>query len=634
MRSPTRFLRSPCPSPTGRAQTSAPRRSPSIWVHSLVASAVLSLTTPSALAVISENEFVRDNGPVALGTKGSAYFVPQRVLRTEPVLSHDVLSLGSQDSIQILTDRHDGSTVLRRGNLGLDLSKLSLGDGQSIQDKLQGSLTNPERANLERVITQSLLQRLRDNPSLAIRAGTLALDRTRSLFGPEFTSLSFNLFVEGRRVAGTEITARFKNGLWISLTTDSFGAAEGRAKVLKATDQSRVSLDEIARTKLGPAYSHISAREEVLVPERSNQGYTLIPSLQSTLTDMTGQTYTLTVSQVDGSILEFYAHRYNFDGVISGSFYQRHPETPLVTSGMPYISIKNGGLFSRRSFTADKDGRLRVPRTQEVVVKLISPFVAVNSSSGQSAQIVATSDAAFVPEDNATAAEVTTYYHTNVINDFVRERISQKLPWLDKQIRATVNLSSTCNAFYNGTINFFSAGAAKRRDGTELKCNNTGEIADVVYHEWGHGLDDNTGGIDDGAFSEAIGDVVSMLITNSPKVGPYFIADGSPVRNLDGEYQYPPKPDEREVHVEGLIFGSTWYHLTQDLIEKYGSEVGRDTSARMFLKLIFTASRYTDAYAAAIDIDSERGEKGPNYCLINGAFARHGLAEADASCQG
>ena len=37
------------------------------------------------------------------------------------------------------------------------------------------------------------------------------------------------------------------------------------------------------------------------------------------------------------------------------------------------------------------------------------------------------------------------------------------------------------------------------------RCANTGLIADVIYHEWGHGLDANTGGIHDGAFSEGLG---------------------------------------------------------------------------------------------------------------------------------
>lgn len=605
-------------------------------------SGAAALHPQTAFAIIAESQFDRtqDDKAAQILATGGAYFVPKRIMRTTSQRSHEVFDLQGQESLRIDTDSFDGSTVLRRGDLGLDLSRLSAGRaGQSLQERLQSNLPDNERNDIERIIAQSILTRLRDNPLLAVKGGQLALDRSRTLLSADFVSLSFSLYVQGRRVEGTEITARFKDGAWVSLVTDTFGAAEGRARLLPAARSPKMSFESTAKAKLGPAFAKISDREPVWIPSRGASGYELIPAVQGTLTDTSGQTYTLTLSEAEGAngdtqVLEYFAHRYNFAGRISGTYYQRHPETPTVSSGLPYITVKNGGLFGRKSFTADKQGNLKVPRQESVLLKLASPYVVIANNSGKDAQITATGDAAFEPGENATHAEVTTYFHTNLINEYVRERIPQKLPWLDKQLRATVNLSSVCNAFYNGTINFFNAGATKRRNGEEISCNNTGEIADVVYHEWGHGLDDNTGGIDDGAFSEAIGDITSMLITNSPEVGPYFISDGSPVRNLDDEYQYPPKDNEREVHVEGLIFGSTWYHLTQALIEKYRADVGRDTSARLFLKLLYTASRYTDAYEALQDIDSTRGAKGPNYCLINTAFARHGLATADSSCKG
>jgi hypothetical protein len=200
-----------------------------------------------------------------------------------------------------------------------------------------------------------------------------------------------------------------------------------------------------------------------------------------------------------------------------------------------------------------------------------------------------------------------------------------------------VNIGDICNAFWNGrTVNFFQAGSKRLANGKTLGCSNTGENADVVYHEWGHGLHHNTGGIRDRAFSEGIGDTVSQLITGSPDVGPGFFTDGRPVRNLDGEYMYPPKANEREVHKEGLIFGSAYFHLTQDLIEKYGNEVGRATARQWFLKALYTASQYTDVYETLLALDSEplnEDVRGPNYCIVNGAFARHGLASKDQACR-
>jgi len=53
--------------------------------------------------------------------------------------------------------------------------------------------------------------------------------------------------------------------------------------------------------------------------------------------------------------------------------------------------------------------------------------------------------------------------------------------WLDSYITCNVNIASTCNAYQSGnTINFYRSGGG---------CRNTGEIAAVFDHEWGHRWD-------------------------------------------------------------------------------------------------------------------------------------------------
>jgi hypothetical protein len=66
-------------------------------------------------------------------------------------------------------------------------------------------------------------------------------------------------------------------------------------------------------------------------------------------------------------------------------------------------------------------------------------------------------------------------------NNFVNEPITSRM-----------NIPSACNAFYSGldgTINFYRSGPF----GTNI-CRNTGEIAAVFDHEWGHAMDDHDGG--------------------------------------------------------------------------------------------------------------------------------------------
>jgi hypothetical protein len=81
-----------------------------------------------------------------------------------------------------------------------------------------------------------------------------------------------------------------------------------------------------------------------------------------------------------------------------------------------------------------------------------------------------------------TPASRSGFYEVNKIHELARGYLPGNA-WLNAQLTANMNLNQTCNAFWNGvTINFFKSGGG---------CRNTGEIAAVFDHEWGHGIDDN-----------------------------------------------------------------------------------------------------------------------------------------------
>ena len=87
------------------------------------------------------------------------------------------------------------------------------------------------------------------------------------------------------------------------------------------------------------------------------------------------------------------------------------------------------------------------------------------------------------------------------------------LGWLDTAIQCNVNISSTCNAYYSAnTINFYRSGSG---------CRNTGEIAAVFDHEWGHGVDYNdTGG--GSSPNEAIADLSAAKRLQTSCIGRGF----------------------------------------------------------------------------------------------------------------
>jgi hypothetical protein len=74
--------------------------------------------------------------------------------------------------------------------------------------------------------------------------------------------------------------------------------------------------------------------------------------------------------------------------------------------------------------------------------------------------------------------------------------------WLQAQLTANMNLNAVCNAFWDGsTVNFFASGGG---------CRNTGEIAAVFDHEWGHGLDQNDANQTLSNSSEGYADIAAM----------------------------------------------------------------------------------------------------------------------------
>lgn len=244
-----------------------------------------------------------------------------------------------------------------------------------------------------------------------------------------------------------------------------------------------------------------------------------------------------------------------------------------------------------------------------------------------------------VGNGRSTRAERTAFYHANQVRRAAKKWLA--IPWLDDNIGINVNIASTCNAFWDGSANFYRSGGG---------CNNTGEIADVVYHEWGHGLDGNTRG-GDGATGEGTADVVSTHMTHDARIGPYFETDGDPVRDLDKNRtskglltrsnvssKCPPGsgPLGREVHCEGEIYGQTSWDLSTALAAKHGHHTGWRVSERIFFASLPDAGSYLpdqpfpiyDAYLQADDDNGNLADGTPNGDEIFAAFDTHEIAGA------
>jgi hypothetical protein len=116
-----------------------------------------------------------------------------------------------------------------------------------------------------------------------------------------------------------------------------------------------------------------------------------------------------------------------------------------------------------------------------------------------------------------THAARSSFYHLNRIAEHARVWLPNN-NWLTQQLTDNVNISNTCNAVWDGhAVNFYKSGGG---------CNNTGEIAGVFLHEWGHGLDQNDGGNFDSP-SEAYGDITAFMATHVSCIGRGFRQTGN-----------------------------------------------------------------------------------------------------------
>ena len=244
------------------------------------------------------------------------------------------------------------------------------------------------------------------------------------------------------------------------------------------------------------------------------------------------------------------------------------------------------------------------------------------------------------------------------------EQAKGQLPnnnWLQAQLTANMNINLTCNAFWNGSVNFYRQGGG---------CNNTGEIAAIFDHEWGHGMDNNdtTGSISNPG--EGIADIYMALRLKESCVGRNFRNTncggyGNPclsctgVRDIDWAQRANntpttitwidancgagPAPCGGGVHCEGSVYAETlWDLFIRDLP---AAGYSQDTALEIATRTTYIgASPVTGVYQCvqgsggcpataaylnflAADDDNGNINNGtPHFGPLFAAFNRHGIA--------
>ncbi len=228
-------------------------------------------------------------------------------------------------------------------------------------------------------------------------------------------------------------------------------------------------------------------------------------------------------------------------------------------------------------------------------------------------------------DDESVDAQLTAFVHGETVREFARTFAPQQ-SFLNQQVQATVNIADVCNAYSDGTtINFYASGQG---------CENTGRIADVIYHEYGHSLHAHAiiegVGEFDGALSEGASDYLAATITGDPATARGFFMNANPLRDIDPLSSENRWPEDLvgEVHEDGKIIGQALWDMRKELVLSLGEAEGVLLANELYYQGLRRAVDIPTMYIeilAADDDDGDLTNGTPNVCEINRAFDLHGL---------
>ena len=316
------------------------------------------------------------------------------------------------------------------------------------------------------------------------------------------------------------------------------------------------------------------------------------------------------------------------DGMVRADVHVMFPFEAQETVAMPHLGLGFGnpelhtddeGFFSSAlspgTSTISLEGRWSSVATAGAV-----PSVVVDWAEG-------TND--LVLNDLGNERERSAFYNVNRMHDHMKSWMPDFVE-LDEPLTTNIDVDGTCNAFWDGSsVNFYPAGGG---------CNPTSLIADVVWHEYGHGINgrfyQSQGGFFmNGAMNEGYADFWAMSLGDIAIIGQGFYTDNQDgIRRYDIDPKVYPQDLVGEVHADGEIICGAWYdtHLLmgqgweatmQLFLDAYGglqAMVADGDEGQAFSDVLLDALQ-------ADDDDADISNGTPNGGAIVEGFAIHGI---------
>ncbi len=279
---------------------------------------------------------------------------------------------------------------------------------------------------------------------------------------------------------------------------------------------------------------------------------------------------------------------------------------------MPFLNVTTGSGTQ----TTDTGGNLTAAGS--LTSSLVGPYVRMNDNCG-SISLTQNDNLDFGTSSGTdcvtpgfggsgnTHASRTGFYELNKVIEMGRGQLPSN-GWLQNQLTSNMNINSTCNAFWNGTVNFYRSGGG---------CFNTGEIAGVFDHEWGHGMDANdvNGGIASPS-GEGIADVYTALRLNTSCIGRNFrstvcTGNGDPcltctgVRDIDYLKRQSGQPHDYtwsnancggSVHCVGGVYSEAVWSLWKRKLQQAPYNYDNNTAHEIVTRLTYIGAGATSTW--------------------------------------
>jgi len=464
--------------------------------------------------------------------------------------------------------------------------------------------------------------------------------------GGDVRSVGFTQHASGIAVLGGAISFAFKNDRMIMVGSTALPHVAA-ARVQPGLGGARLSAARVTSAAvawLGAAGRTVAPRgavatEQVIVPIVHTRGasgvdvsYTLAERV--TVESTAGEPGRWNVFVDAGTGAAF--ARENTLMFASGTVLYDVPDrAPLAAAGRhPQPAAHATHNVNGVVVTAGLDGVVTWTGTDPATVLpgLAGPLVAVRTKGGApvTGALTLAADGSVMwshPAEEAIDAQLDAFVYANQAKQFAKTRLDPTLAYLDQQLSVSVNdAPGTCNAYSTGDdLHFFPQ--------TPGRCENTGRMADAVYHEFGHSLHHHAiipgVGQFNGSMSEGVADTLAVSMTGDSGVGRGFFFNNTPLRELAPAHKKIwPQDANGEIHAEGEIYGEAMWDLRTNLEATMGTAAGFDRFLKIYYGTVQRAVDIPSCFAEALVADDDDGDLAngtPHDCAIIAAFAGHGL---------